>query len=103
GGAHDRVTLSVHDGFHVGEVAVDDAGHGDDVRNALHGLAKDVVGDPEGVEETCAALDGFHQALVRNDDNRVHGADEFLKRLFGLHHAALAFECERFCDHGNAE
>jgi len=25
-GTHDRVTLSVHDGLHVGEVAVDDAG-----------------------------------------------------------------------------
>ena len=48
-GAHDSVALAAHDGFHVGKVAVDNAGHGDDVRDALYGLAKNVVGDAEGV------------------------------------------------------
>src|SRR5258707_14854955 len=49
----------MHDGLHVGEIAIDDAGHGDDVRDALHGLAQNIVGNAEGVEETGAALDGF--------------------------------------------
>src|ERR1700675_1665976 len=69
GGAHHRVALAVHDGFHVGEVAVDDAGDGDDVGDALNGLAEDVVGDAEGVEETGAAFDSVHQALVRDYDD----------------------------------
>ena len=43
--------MPCHDGLHVGEVAVDDAGNGDDVADALHGLAQDVVGDAEGFEE----------------------------------------------------
>src|SRR5205823_1479666 len=56
GGAHDGVTLAVHDGFYVGEIAIDDAGDSDDVGNALDGLAKNVVSDAEGVEEAGAAL-----------------------------------------------
>ena len=47
GSAHDGVSHARHDGFHVGEVAVDDAGNGDDVGDALHALAKNVVGDTE--------------------------------------------------------
>jgi hypothetical protein len=43
GGAHDRVALAVHDGFDVGEIAVDDSWDGDDVGDALHCLAKNVV------------------------------------------------------------
>src|SRR5580658_1943547 len=74
-GAHDGVALAMHDGFHVGEVAVDDAGNGDDVRDALHGLAQNVVGDAEGVEEAGAAFDGVHEALVGNHNDGVYCAD----------------------------
>src|SRR5258708_37020545 len=93
----------MHHGFHVGKVAVDDAGNSDDVGDALHRLTKDVVGNAEGVEEACAALDGFHQALVGNHNDGGHSANEFLRSLFRLHHAALAFESERFCDHADAK
>src|SRR5260370_42311666 len=58
GSAHHGVALAVHDCFYIGKVAVDDAGHGDDVRDALHSLAKDVVGNAEGVEEAGATLEG---------------------------------------------
>src|SRR4029077_20109856 len=88
-GAHHGVALAVHDSFHIGKVAVDDAGNGNDVGDALHRLTEDVVGDAEGVEEARAALDGVHQALIGNHDDRVHRADEFLQRLLGLHHTAL--------------
>ena len=103
GGAHHRVALAGHDGFHVGKIAIDDAGHGDDVGNSLHSLAQNVVGDAEGVEKAGAALDGFHQALVGNDDDGVDGADQFLQSLFGLQHAALAFKREGLGDHGDAQ
>src|SRR5438874_619043 len=103
GRAHHRVTLAMHDGFHVGKVAIDDARHGDDVGDALHGLAENVVGDAERVKEAGAALDGVHQALVGNHDDGVYRADQFLERLLGLHHAALAFEQKRLCDHGYAQ
>src|SRR5580704_5779863 len=103
GGAHNGVALAVHDGFHVGEVPVDDAGDGDDVGNALHGLAKNVVGDAEGVEEAGTALYGFHQAFVGDDDDGVYRADEFLQSLLGLQHAALALEREGLGNDGDAQ
>src|SRR5260370_21935474 len=56
-GAHYRVALAMHDGLHVGKVAVDDAGHGDDVGDALHGLTKDVVSDAEGCVAAWSALE----------------------------------------------
>src|SRR5439155_14068227 len=101
--AHHSVALAVHDGFHVGEVAVDDAGHGGDVRDALNGLAKNVVGNAEGVEEAGAAFDGVHQALVGDDNDGVNGADQFLEGLLGLHHAALAFKSEGLRYHSHAQ
>src|SRR5439155_21015535 len=81
--AHDGVSLATHNRFHVSEVAIDDAENGDNVRDALHRLAKNVVRDSESVEETGAALDGFHQALVRNDDDSVDRADQILEGLLG--------------------
>ncbi len=50
----------MHNRFHVGKIAVDDARYGNDVGDALHRLAENVVGDTERVEEAGAALDGFH-------------------------------------------
>src|SRR5690348_2824122 len=92
--SHNCVALSMHDGFDVGKIAIDDARHGDDVGNALYSLAQDVVGNAERVEETGAALDGVHQALIGDHNHSVDGADEFLQGLLGLKHAALAFERE---------
>src|SRR5204862_4306136 len=51
GRAHDRVSHASHNGLHIGEVTVDDAGNSDDVRNPLHALTQDVVGDTEGLQE----------------------------------------------------
>ncbi len=103
GRAHHGVALAGHDGFHVGEVAIDDAGNGDDVADALHGLAQDVVGDAERLEEAGALLDALHQPLVGDHDHGVDAADQFGQRLLGLLHAALAFERERLGDHGDGE
>src|SRR4029077_10648222 len=103
GGAHHGVALAMHDGFYVSEIAIDDSGDGDDVGDALYGLAQNIVGDAEGVEEAGAALDGFHQAFIGDDDHGVHRADEFLESLLGLEHAALAFESERLGDDGNTQ
>src|SRR5208337_3453446 len=102
-GAHHGITLAMHDGFHVGKIAIDDAGDGDDIRNALHGLAQNVVGDAERVEEAGTGLDSLHQAFVGNNDDRIHDADEFLQGLLRLEHAALALKRKGLGDHGYAE
>ena len=72
-------------------------------RNALHGLAQDVVGDAERLEEARALLDAFHQALVGDHDDGVDAADQFGQRLLGLLHAALAFEREGLGDDRDSE
>ena len=56
-GAHHGVAHAQHDGADVGEVAIDQARRGDDVADALHGLAQNVVGDAERFEEAGAVAE----------------------------------------------
>ena len=102
GGAHHRVAHAGHGGLHVGEVAVDDAGDGDDVGDALHALAQHVVGDAETLEEA-GVLGHREQLLVGNHDHGVDALEQFLQSALGLLHAALAFERERARDDGDGE
>ena len=91
--AHDRVSHPGHGGLHIGKVAVDDAGNGDDVGDALHPLAKHIVGDAEALKEA-GVLGHVQQLLVGNHDHCVHGIEKFLEAAFGLPLAALALEAE---------
>ena len=68
---HQRRAGVAHDRAHVGEVEVDEAGHGDQVGDALHALAQDVVGHPEGVDDRRLLLDDLQQAVVLDHDQRV--------------------------------
>ncbi len=101
-GAHDRVAHARHGGFHVGKVAVDDAGDGDDVRDALHALSEHVVGHAETLKE--AGVLGYgKQLLVGNDDHGVDTLQQFFQAAFGLLQAALAFEGKRARNYGNSQ
>ena len=94
GGAHHGVAHAGHGGLHVGKVAVDDAGNGDDVGDALHALAQHVVGDAETLEEA-GILGHGEQLLVGDHDHGVDAVEQFLEAALGLLHAALAFEGKR--------
>ncbi len=102
GGSHDGVAHAGHGGLYVGEVAVDDAGDGDDVGDALNALAEDVVGDAEALEEAGVLGDG-EELFVGDDDEGVDGLEQLLHAAFGLHHAALAFEGEGAGDDRDGE
>ena len=82
--AHQRRAGLVHDRAHVGEVEVDQAGHGDQVGDALHALAQHVVGLAEGVEDAGAALDDGQQLLVGDHDQGVDLLAQALDALVGL-------------------
>ena len=82
--AHQRRAGVAHDRAHVGEVEVDQAGHRDQVGDALHALAQDVVGLAEGVEDGGAALDHRQQPLVRDHDQRVDLLAQRADALLGL-------------------
>ena len=90
--AHERRAGVLHDGAHVGEVEVDEAGHRDEVGDALHALAQHVVGDLEGLDDRGAPLDHLQQTVVRDDDQRVDLLAQALDAVLGLARAALALE-----------
>ena len=62
GCAHHRVAHAEHDGADIGEVAIDQARRGDNVADALHGLAQNIVGDAKRFKETGAFGDQVQQA-----------------------------------------
>ena len=64
-GAHQRRAAVLHDGAHVGEVHVDDAGRGDEAGDALRGVQQHLVGLLERVLERDPLPDDREQALVR--------------------------------------
>ena len=101
--AHERHPHAVHDRLHVGEVEVDLARHGDEIGDALHGLAEDVVGDLEGLAEGRGALDEVQEALVRDRDQRVDGLAQRADAVLRLHAPPLPFEGERLRDDGDRE
>ena len=102
GSAHDGITHTLHNRLHVGKVAVDDAWNGNDVRDALHRLAKNVIGNSKRLEETCI-LRYREQLLVRNHDGRVHRFDEFIQTAIGLRLPSFAFECKWLGHHSDSE
>ena len=70
-GAHHRQPHAGHDGFHVGEVEVDEPRHQDEIRDALDRLPQHVVGGRERLGHRRGAVDDGQQPLVRNRDDRV--------------------------------
>ena len=82
--AHQRRAGVAHDRAHVGEVEVDDPGHGDQVGDALDALAKDVVGHLERVGERRLLLDDLQQPVVLDHDQRVDLVGELGDALLRL-------------------
>ena len=69
--AHQGRAGVLHDRPHVGEVEVDQAGHRDEVADALHALAQHVVDDAEGVDDRGVLLDDVLEPVVGDRDERV--------------------------------
>ena len=101
--AHQGRAGVAHDRAHVGEVEVDQAGDRDQVGDALHALAQDVVGLAEGLEDAGAALDRLQQLLVGDDDQGVDVVAQLLDALERLLHPPLALELEGLGDRADGE
>ena len=76
--AHQRRAGVAHDRAHVGEVEVDEPRDGDQVGDALHALAEDVVGHPERLGHRRPLLDDLQQPVVLDHDQRVDPLAEAL-------------------------
>jgi len=85
--------------FDVGEVAVDDPRNRNDVRDALHPLTQNIVGDAERLEEASILRDG-EEFFVGDGDHGVDGRRSARPcHVSACLHAALAFEAEGLRDH----
>ena len=101
--AHERRAGVAHDRPHVGEVEVDEAGHGDQVGDALHALAEDVVGHAERVDDRRLLLDDLEQPVVLDHDQRVDAVAQVVDPVLGLLRAPAALEGERLGDDADGE
>ena len=93
--AHQRRAGVRHDRAHVGEVEVDQAGHRDQVADALHALPEHVVGDLERVDHRRRAVEHLEQPVVRDHDHRVARGAQRLDAGVGRLAALRALEPER--------
>ena len=101
--AHERLALFHHDGSHVVEVHVDQAGVVDQVGNAPDRIGEDVVRHPEGLEHGHVLACHAEQPVVGNDDQGIHVLGELFFAGFGLFHLALSLKGEGLGDHAHGE
>src|SRR5258705_2731638 len=101
--AHQRGARVGHDRLHVGEVEVDEAGHRDEVTDALDALAQNIVDDAESVDHAGALLDDLKETVVRDRDQRVDLVDEIRDPLLREESALRALEGEWLRDHSHGE
>src|SRR5450759_1096942 len=101
--AQHGVAHAGHGGLDIGEIAIDQAGGDDDVADALYGLAEQIVGDLEGLDEAGAFGDEFQQAVIGDRDDGIDRAREAGETFFGHAHAARTLEAEGLGDDGDGE
>jgi hypothetical protein len=97
------ISRVAHDRANVGEVEVDDPGHGDQIRDPLHALTEDVVRHPKRVRQRRLLLDDLQQAVVLDHDQRVDLLCELGDAGLGLLGTPAPLERERLRDDADGE
>src|SRR3989338_10444556 len=69
--AHESGARVGHNGPNVGKVHVDDAGGGNEVRNAFHRLAEHIVALGKSALEAGVFVRKLDEFVVWNDDDRI--------------------------------
>ncbi len=92
--ANQRLARFAHDLAHVREVEIDVAGHGYDFRDALDRLAEHFVADTKGFRDGHVRRANGKEAVVWNDDERVHFVPQMGNAFLGLKAALRALEGE---------
>ena len=91
-----RVARVCHDAGHVGKVKVDKAGNIDEVGNALHTVAQNIVGNAERIGERNFRIGNLLETLVRNDNKRIDKLRKFCNPRLCLRHPLASLKHERF-------
>ena len=92
-----------HDAVHIRKVQVDEAGVLDQVGDAGDGLQQHVIGDLKSVGQGDLLVGGKLQAVIGDDEQRIHPAQQLLNAGVGLIHAALALKLEGLGHHAHGE
>ena len=100
---HHGLARLTHDGLHVSEVDVHQAGHVDDLGNAGHCVVQHVVGALEGIFQGGVLVHHLEELLVEHHDQRIHLADQVLNALVGHALLAAAFVVEGLGDHAHRQ
>ena len=100
---HQRRPAFRHDRAHVGEVQVDQAGHGDQLGDALHALAQHIIRHAESILQVSALVDDLQQAVVGDDDQRIGLLLELGNASLGRLDAPRAFKGEGPGDHADGQ
>ena len=57
--------------MYIGEVEVDEARYGNQVRDTLDALAQDIIGHLKGLGHRRTLINNLQQAIIRDGDNRI--------------------------------
>mmetsp|Transcript_1984 Transcript_1984/g.4083 ORF Transcript_1984/g.4083 Transcript_1984/m.4083 type:complete len:260 (+) Transcript_1984:1123-1902(+) len=92
-------TRVAHDGLHICEINVDQSRNGNDVRNTLHSLSQDIIGEQEGILERRRLSNNIQQAVIWNHNQCVHILPQRFNSICCLVSSASTFKCEWERDH----
>ena len=91
---HVGIAGILHNAGNIGEVQIDKAGIFDQIRNAGNGLMQNIVRDLEGVGQGNFLIGSVFQPVIRDDQQRVHLAEQLFDAGLGLIHSPLALKLE---------
>ena len=100
---HESVSTAGHHGLYVRKVHVNQAVDCHDVGNALHSLPECLIRNPKRLLDLNLAVQRREQAIILNDDERVHLLLELGEAVLGVLPPSGALEPERQCDDPDGE
>ena len=101
--AHERRSRILYHRLHVVEVHVDQAGSGDEFRDALNAREEHLVCRAEGVEHGDVGVGDLQKTIIRDDNERVDFLAQGRHPSLGLSRAAVALEGEGTGDNADGQ
>ena len=97
-----RHSFFAHNGPHIRKVQVHHARHSNQIADALNALTKHIVRHAEGFRKAYVA-DRVKQAVIGDDDKRIHGILQVHDAVDRVVHANFALKSERLCHYADGE
>ena len=92
---HERRASVRHHGAHIREIDVDQARQSNNIGDAADALAKNIVGEQKRILHRQRRVHGGEQAIVRNNDERIHVLSQTFDGFHRLVVSLTSFKLER--------